>query len=1076
MGKTSLIISFLVLSVYSISLAQQIVTEWNFPNNPDDATVDVSNPLNTTAVLITQGGTGALGFTQAGATTRSANCTNWASGSGLKWWEITINTIGCNNLEISSKQYSSATGPRDFRIDYRIGAGAWTALVNVTVATNWTSGVVLSNALPITCENQPAVSFRWIMTSNIAVNGSAVAAGGNTRIDDISVSWNSSDYYRSINSGNWNNTLVWESSPDNITWNPAIMPPSKAAKTITIRNPDIITINSNVNLDETYVEPGATLSWQAFNLTVSNGPGVDLHIDGTFWDNASNNVTFNAGAAWQLGANATIIKTNNGSANNWRDYYNGGIALIPATANWIIRKISGNNPSVSSLAMYYPNLTIENNTAGNWIATGPSSFQGASGTIVVKGFLDIGGSGSSTVEFECTNTNAFAVTITGNLLIRPGNKLRNYGTGFELYSDLICQGDIIHDANDPRRLIFSGNNPQVISGSGQLNIWNLIMNKTADDLTLNRSVVVKNNLQFNNPGGRIITSALNLLTIEALATVTNANNNSFVHGPVRKLGNPAFVFPTGKNNVYRPIAINAGSGGGGGVFWTEEFGTGCNTGQLVTAYSGPNGSWTMSTIGANDPGANTWFVSAAENGQGAGVCGAACGSNRTLHVGATYPTTDPGAAYYESTPGFCPGWFPCSFTDKRAESPVIDCTGKSAITISFNYIEFGQGTSDNATLWFNDGLVWSQLIDLPKTLCCGSVPCNGSLQALWTAYSIALPASADNNPNVRIGFRWTNNADGTGTDPSFAVDDIQLSTTAITESFTAEYFYSNPQIVFNNILNAPLDHISQCEYWELSRDAGSSNRVVTLSWDNNSCGVTNLADLRVARFNGLSWDDRGNGGTTGNNAAGTIASLTAQTAYGPFTLSSVTSENPLPVELLSFTGELKNKVVELKWVTLSEKNCDYFRIQRSANGKWFEEIGYLKGSGNTSTITNYYFQDEQPLEQLSFYRLRQVDFNGSDNFSKTITISASAVSAQWSIISVFSEPNSNLVSVQLHAEEGIYSRLAIIDAIGKTIIDLPVEPGSGIQNLKIEASGWAKGIYSVVIYNKAGISRTRFAY
>ncbi|MBL7929480.1 MAG: hypothetical protein JNL47_08460, partial [Bacteroidia bacterium] len=102
--------------------AQQIIAEWNFPNNPDNALVDISNGLNTAATISTQGGTGVMGFTQAGATTYSANCTGWDNGSGLKWWEVTINTSGCVNITLTSKQYSSSTGPRDFRVDYRIGA------------------------------------------------------------------------------------------------------------------------------------------------------------------------------------------------------------------------------------------------------------------------------------------------------------------------------------------------------------------------------------------------------------------------------------------------------------------------------------------------------------------------------------------------------------------------------------------------------------------------------------------------------------------------------------------------------------------------------------------------------------------------------------------------------------------------------------------------------------------------------------------------------------------------------------------------------------------------------------------
>ncbi|MCC5935635.1 MAG: hypothetical protein JJU35_15410, partial [Balneolales bacterium] len=90
-------------------------------------------------------------------------------------------------------------------------------------------------------------------------------------------------------------------------------------------------------------------------------------------------------------------------------------------------------------------------------------------------------------------------------------------------------------------------------------------------------------------------------------------------------------------------------------------------------------------------------------------------------------------------------------------------------TLSFEYIENGDGTLDNHTLWYFDGTAWSLLADTPKTPLCG-------VQGQWQNFSIALPSSADNNPNVRIGFRWVNNDDAIGTDPSIAIYNIQLST------------------------------------------------------------------------------------------------------------------------------------------------------------------------------------------------------------------------------------------------------------------------------------------------------------
>jgi len=1049
-------------------IAQQTVADWNFPNNPDNAIVDLSLPSNTGITISTQGGTTAPLYNYTGATSFAAGASSWQSGSGLKWWEITFDATGLSNLELSSKQYGSSTAPRDFKVQYRIGAGVWTDLPGATaivVATNWTTGVINGVALPAACNNQPAVSLRWIMTSNTAIGGAAVASSGVSRIDDINVSWNADEYYRSAQSGNWNNITTWESSPDNISWSPAIMAPTNFSRTITIRNPHTVTINSRVRMDETIVQNGATLSWASFFMDINNGPGVDLQVNGTLWDNATNNVAFIGGATWSLGAAGTVLKTNNGSANNWRDNYNGGIATIPATATWIIRKISGNNPSVSSLTMYYPNLLIENNTASPWIATGSSSFQGAGTTIVVKGYMDVGGSGSNTVEFESTNINPAAVVVTGNLHVRSGNTLRNYGTGFELFSNLICDGNITYDASDSRQLIFSGGSPQVITGAGNLNVFRMVMNKSAGDVTLFRPVKVDNNITFNNPGGRIFTDAVNLLTVDINATATGANNSSFVHGPVRKLGTAAFTFPTGKNNSYRSIGIGSGSGGGGGVFWTEEFGSGCNTGQLANSYAGTNGTWNIVNTGTNEVYANTWYISAAENGQGAGVCGAGCGSNQTLHVSSTF-SGDLGAAYFESDPTTCSFFGFCGITDKRVESPVINCTGQSGINLSFNYMEYGEGTADNATLWYFDGTSWSQLIDLPKTLCCGGVVCDGLTQGLWTAYSIALPASANNNPNIRIGFRWVNNGNGVGTDPSFAVDDVRLSGAGATETFTAEYFRANPQAVYNNVVNAPIDHISQCEYWTLTRDAGTSARTVTLSWDANSCGVTLLTDLTTARFNGTSWDDRGNGGTTGTLTAGTVTTSTTQTDYGPFTLASTSFQNPLPVELLSLDAKWKNQTVEVNWTTASEINSDYFLIQRSASGQLFENIGSVQAAGNTTSLKDYSFFDYQPLKGTSYYRLQQFDFDGSNETSQMVAVKTRESAPASEILNLYTDPFHLNIHLVIQSTQSENVKLSIVDVTGRIVLSEQHSLQSGRNALTLPAENLARGVYTVRILLK----------
>ncbi len=249
-------------------------------------------------------------------------------------------------------------------------------------------------------------------------------------------------------------------------------------------------------------------------------------------------------------------------------------------------------------------------------------------------------------------------------------------------------------------------------------------------------------------------------------------------------------------------------------FWVENFESGSSTGMLVTAYVGPNGAWTQS-IGTEGDQPNVWYVSCAENGHTTGVCGTGCAAVSTTATGATLHiggnpggitgTGDLGASY--DAGGFC-GLVYCTNTDRKAISPVINCTGKYTITMSFYYIEAGETTNDDASVYYSAdaGLTWSLLVNPAKTLpIC-------PLQGYWTHYSYPLPSSADNNPNVKIAFRWVNNDDGIGTDPSVAIDSISLSasTTTTAASFTTNLSTTcqDSCIIFTNTSSGAIDSLT----------------------------------------------------------------------------------------------------------------------------------------------------------------------------------------------------------------------------------------------------------------------------
>ena len=92
------------------------------------------------------------------------------------------------------------------------------------------------------------------------------------------------------------------------------------------------------------------------------------------------------------------------------------------------------------------------------------------------------------------------------------------------------------------------------------------------------------------------------------------------------------------------------------------------------------------------------------------------------------------------------------------------------------------------------------------------------------------------------------------------------------------------------------------------------------------------------------------------------------------------------MELLEFQAILRENWVELLWSTASEKNNDFFTLERSQNGLTFEELLEMDGVGDSEEIVNYQASDEIPLPGLSFYRLKQTDFDGAFTYSHLVSV------------------------------------------------------------------------------------------
>jgi len=216
---------------------------------------------------------------------------------------------------------------------------------------------------------------------------------------------------------------------------------------------------------------------------------------------------------------------------------------------------------------------------------------------------------------------------------------------------------------------------------------------------------------------------------------------------------------------------------------------------------------------------------------------------------------------------------------------------------------------------------------------------------------------------------------------------IDNSAGNVTTEFTAEYFSVSPPN-FNTDLT--LNNVSRLENWSLSRAINNDNVPVTLYWEDTARSAINSfsPDLVVARFNGTAFTSEGQGAIVAADP-GNVTSFGLVTDFSElrFTFGSLAAGlNPLPIELLSFDATLIEDQVHLDWITLTEINNDFFTVERSKEGLIFEEVAIVPGAGNSNVQRIYSSIDHEPYQGISYYRLKQTDYNGDFSFSNIAII------------------------------------------------------------------------------------------
>lgn len=168
-----------------------------------------------------------------------------------------------------------------------------------------------------------------------------------------------------------------------------------------------------------------------------------------------------------------------------------------------------------------------------------------------------------------------------------------------------------------------------------------------------------------------------------------------------------------------------------------------------------------------------------------------------------------------------------------------------------------------------------------------------------------------------------------------------------------------------------ISNITELEYfWDSDPGPGNGTALTP-----TSAGLTVNESFSITAPNSLS---------QGNHLL-IVRSRNAEGTWSLFAFDTVAISGVLPLQLLSFTGQKQNTGVYLKWTTTNEVNTSQFEIERSVNGVSFLPIGRVEAVNATGT-NEYHFIDQLPLQQVNFYRLRQIDKDGKFTYSNVIRI------------------------------------------------------------------------------------------
>lgn len=258
-------------------------------------------------------------------------------------------------------------------------------------------------------------------------------------------------------------------------------------------------------------------------------------------------------------------------------------------------------------------------------------------------------------------------------------------------------------------------------------------------------------------------------------------------------------------------------------------------------------------------------------------------------------------------------------------------------------------------------------------------------------------------------------------------------------------------------------------YWDIRPTGGNLNATNydLLLRGNHLTPIGNMSDFRIIKSVGhTAWNDNVPG--DGNHVAATgsitdfIIGATAMNSFSWFDIGYSNDPTPLPVKLTRLTASCGTGKVVIKWSTASEQNSDYFILEKSRDLETWHFLTNVDAAGNSNFTKDYQSVDENPWGGIAYYRLVQVDYDGTKTTYGPVSV---VCDNSKNDMIVFPNPSQGHFTVEISSSEAIANaQLTLIDMAGKIVMNQNLSITQGNNQILFNDADLQAGTYIVKLY------------